>query len=300
MTAAAADSARRERRLSLAFSFVLHAVVLALLGAGWLHLAPRHPAPRQLAIEAFVMDRMPSTPEPAPSAAPAAAAQPAPVNPAPPPVQQAAEPPRPTQAEAKARMEHQEQQLAAARAREQQAHERELAAERDRAAAAQRAAAERAAIEQAAEQKAASERVAAEKAAQAKAAQERAAAERARREAADRARREEELRAQMASEERVNAARSSAEAASWLAAIRDRVTRAWIRPPGARGGLSCEVLVTQVPGGEVTGVRIGNCNGDAAVRESIEAAVYRASPLPSPSNQDLFDRNLRFTFHPDD
>ena len=36
------------------------------------------------------------------------------------------------------------------------------------------------------------------------------------------------------------------------------------------------------------------------VRESIEAAVYRASPLPVPSNPDLFDRNLSITFHPDE
>ena len=31
------------------------------------------------------------------------------------------------------------------------------------------------------------------------------------------------------------------------------------------------VYVTQVPGGEVTDVRVGECNGDAAVRQSIES-----------------------------
>ena len=82
--------------------------------------------------------------------------------------------------------------------------------------------------------------------------------------------------------------------------IRDRVTRAWIRPPSARAGVNCEVHVTQIPGGVVTGVQIGSCNGDQAVRESIEAAVYRASPLPTPSNPDLFDRSLVFNFHPDE
>jgi colicin import membrane protein len=135
---------------------------------------------------------------------------------------------------------------------------------------------------------------------QQEAAAERAAQEQAQRAARDKARREAELRAQLATEERVNAARGSAEAASWLALIRDRVTRAWIRPPSARAGVNCEVHVTQVPGGVVTGVQIGSCNGDAAVRESIEAAVYRASPLPTPSNPDLFDRNLKFNFHPDE
>ena len=108
------------------------------------------------------------------------------------------------------------------------------------------------------------------------------------------------MRAQLAQEERVNAARGSAAAAEWLSLIRDRVTRRWIRPASASRGLNCEVNVTQVPGGEVTHVEIGSCNGDAAVRESIEAAVMRASPLPSPSNPDLFDRNLKFNFRPDE
>jgi colicin import membrane protein len=59
------------------------------------------------------------------------------------------------------------------------------------------------------------------------------------------------------------------------------------------------LYVTQVPGGEVTQVRIGECNGDQAVRESIEAAVYRASPLPPPPDPALFDRNLKINFKPD-
>jgi colicin import membrane protein len=61
----------------------------------------------------------------------------------------------------------------------------------------------------------------------------------------------------------------------------------------------CELNVTQVPGGAVTNVRIGACNGDQAVRESIEAAVYRASPLPPPPDPTLFERNLIITFRPD-
>ena len=38
---------------------------------------------------------------------------------------------------------------------------------------------------------------------------------------------------------------------------------------------------------------------DPAVRESIEAAVYRASPLPPPPDPSLFDTNLRIEFKPD-
>jgi colicin import membrane protein len=196
-----------------------------------------------------------------------ARAAPSPAVPTPAPVQ----PPTPPAA----------QPLEAQRAEEQARREHEQEAAAAAAAAAQR------------EEQETAER-------NAKAAEEQAAQEQAQRAARDKAKRESELRAQLAAEERVNAARASNEEVAWLALIRDRVTRAWIRPPSARAGVNCEVHVTQVPGGVVTGVQIGSCNGDAAVRESIEAAVYRASPLPTPSNPDLFDRNLKFNFHPDE
>jgi len=34
------------------------------------------------------------------------------------------------------------------------------------------------------------------------------------------------------------------------------------------------------------------------LRESVEAAVYRASPLPPPPDPRLFERNLLLTFEP--
>jgi len=185
-------------------------------------------------------------------------------------------PPAAPQAETAAALEREaaEQAQRELRAEQQAGREREQREEHERAAAAAKQQAEEAAARKA--------KLAARVTAQ------------------DKSRREAELRAQLAAEERVNAARGSAAEAAWLALIRDHVTRAWIRPPSARAGVNCEVHVTQVPGGVVTGVQIGSCNGDAAVRESIEAAVYRASPLPTPSDPDLFDRNLKFSFHPDE
>jgi len=43
----------------------------------------------------------------------------------------------------------------------------------------------------------------------------------------------------------------------------------------------------------VTGVTILSCTGDEALRRSVEAAVFRASPLPQPPDPSVFDRNLR-------
>ena len=49
---------------------------------------------------------------------------------------------------------------------------------------------------------------------------------------------------------------------------------------------------------KLRGVRIGRGNGDDSVRQSIEAAVYRASPLPQPSDPALFERILVINFEP--
>lgn len=261
MKPAGAGVHRRKRWLAVTLSIIVHAGIAAGLIWGWWRLHAAPRAPEQLAIEATVVLARATTEAPAPAAAPAPVAAPAPA-PISAPAHSAPpqQPPHPREHEPSAA------RLEAQRAAEQ-------AQQRRQQEAGQRAAEERA---------------------------QQQAQEQAQRAAKDKARRESELRAQLAAEERVNAARGSAEAAAWIALIRDRVTRAWIRPPSARAGVNCQVHVTQVPGGVVTGVQIGDCNGDAAVRESIEAAVYRASPLPMPSNPDLFDRSLRFNFHPDE
>ena len=114
------------------------------------------------------------------------------------------------------------------------------------------------------------------------------------------ARRESELAASMAAEEELIAARTSGELAEYIALIKQRVERNWVKPSGSASAIECEVYVSQIPGGEVVGVKTGRCNADAAVIRSVEAAVYKSSPLPVPSNPRLFERNLRFMFKPQD
>lgn len=109
-----------------------------------------------------------------------------------------------------------------------------------------------------------------------------------------------QLQSEIAAEEQRLAAISSGKLQQYIAAISSRVTRNWARPASARPGIECDVHVTQIPGGEIINVRVGSCNGDAAVVRSIEAAFYRASPLPPPADPSLFERNLRFTFRPEE
>jgi colicin import membrane protein len=250
---------------------LLHAGVVAVLAAGLWWPRDAAPPPQQLAIEAVVVDQATleprrGPPRPRPEPAPAPAPEPERVEP-PPPDAAALQ----RQAEADARRE-------AERRAEQRAAEQQAAADK---AAAQKAAAERAAAERrAAEQRAADKRAAAEEKL--------------------RAEREAELRRQLAAEENAQRARASGQGAAWAAAIQARIQRAWIRPESARAGLDCTVIVNQVPGGEVTGVRIGACNGDDVVRQSIEAAVYRASPLPQPPDPALFERTIEVRFKPNE
>ena len=84
----------------------------------------------------------------------------------------------------------------------------------------------------------------------------------------------------------------------YIAMIEQRIVRNWNRPPSARTGLECRVRVAQTPSGTVLSVQIDQCNGDAAVKQSIEAAVMRASPLPPPPDPRLFERNLVLVFKP--
>ena len=122
--------------------------------------------------------------------------------------------------------------------------------------------------------------------------------ERRRREAEE-AEQRRQFEAELAEEQRRLDAMNSGELDRYIFAITRRIQQAWVPPASAAPGLKCVVQVRQVPGGQVVGVSITSCNGDAAVQRSIEAAVYRASPLPEPDNPALFDRNLRITFEPE-
>jgi len=118
-------------------------------------------------------------------------------------------------------------------------------------------------------------------------------------EARQRAEFEQQLQAELATEAEIRRATESGELDRYLRQIQTRIETNWIPPASAVPGLECVVNVTQIPSGDVVGVTVGRCNGDDAVRRSIETAVLRASPLPTPSVGALFDRNLEVTFRPE-
>ena len=135
----------------------------------------------------------------------------------------------------------------------------------------------------------------ADKDAQAKAAAEK---KRAAQDKRERDEREADLRARLQDEETRTSAGFQSLKASYVRAIQAHVEQRWYEPPGVAQGLSCTIYVTQIPGGEVVGMRFGTCNGGAAVRQSIENAVRNASPLPAPPEPALFEREVELVFTP--
>jgi colicin import membrane protein len=263
-------------RRSLAWSLALHGALLIIILLGGV-VIPHKPVPSDLGIRATLID---------PDAVRKMRRRP------PPPEVRPAEPPPPDPAvQAERERQLSEQKAAERKVTEQKAVEKKLAAKK----LAEQKAAERQAAEKQALEKRAADKAAAEKAAAQKAEAQRQAAEEKRRRTE-----QAELDRMLAEEDALLAAADSGALAEYVGLIRQKVERNWVRPPGAAAGLECELHVTQIPGGQVTGVRIGNCPADDAVRRSIEAAVLRASPLPMPANQALFERNLRFVFKPEE
>ena len=266
---------RGDRVLPVVLSILIHAAIVGSLVWGWWHYRAPTPPPQTLAIEATVVhEAQPSAPAP-----PA----PAPPTPTPPPPDPQAEQ-RATEQKAEEQRQQAEKEAAAKAEAERQAQ-----AEADaKAAAAAKAKAEadaKAKAQAAAAAKADADRKAQQLAQQQKAEQERE-------------QRESDLRAQLKAEEHLDQARTNGALAQYQAMIAARIERAWIRPPSAHAGINCQVRITQVPGGAVTAVQVGSCNGDDAVRQSISDAAYRASPLPAPPDPALFDRDVVVTFAP--
>ncbi|UPG93726.1 cell envelope integrity protein TolA [Luteibacter aegosomatissinici] len=86
--------------------------------------------------------------------------------------------------------------------------------------------------------------------------------------------------------------------ALYIAAIQNAVTPNWLRPDNTPSA-PCMVHIVQIPGGQVLSAKAdASCPYDAAGKASIENAVLRAQPLPYQGFEDVFQRNLTFTFRP--
>ena len=298
----------RDRARPWLGSAALHvAFVAVLIVAAWNWRSD--PPPQQLAIEGDVVryEDLPASvrsgkplreKSPVPPAEKPPEPAPTPPEPAPAPAPEPEAVDLATEREAAASLKLEQERLASERKAEQQ-----RAAELEQAKSADARRRQQADAE-AAKQRAAQEADARRKAEEAK--QQEALAAKARqaeqektaREAKARAEREAALQKELASEEEGEAFARSGVVDEYRALLTQTIERNWTRPPSARAGLQCTLHVTQAPTGMVMDVRIGECNGDQAVRESITNAVYKSSPLPAPRDPRAFQRQLVMVFKP--
>lgn len=205
--------------------------------------------------------------------------------------------------DAKKKREREEKRLAKLRKEREAEKKRQKKLQKERKAEEKRIAAERAAKKKEverlqAEQAALEQKRIAEEKRLADAAAKRKILEEKRRRDAEAAARNAELAAEQQRLEAANQKRLNSLRGQYIADIQNKVERNWIRPASAKQGLRCKVVVNQIPGGEVINVTVTQCIGDEVFRRSVESAVYKASPLPRPSDPGLFDREIVFTFKP--
>ena len=277
-------------------SAIVHGLVvgaLALAAIQW----RTDPPPPQLAIEGNVVryEDLPSSVkagramrEPTPAA---------PVKQEPPPVPEPEFEPKPDPAVLKQQVEQQTQAKAAAQAKAEATAERRREQQAQAQAAQAQATAALAAKKQIeADEKRKQEETRKQEAAAAK--QQQAEQEAAARAAKLKAAQQAELRRALEDEETGEALARSGVVDEYRTLLIQTIERNWNRPPSARAGLECTLYVTQATGGTVLDVKIGACNGDQAVRESVANAVYRSSPLPAPRDARAFERRLVIVFKP--
>ncbi|MGH8086349.1 MAG: cell envelope integrity protein TolA [Lysobacter sp.] len=85
--------------------------------------------------------------------------------------------------------------------------------------------------------------------------------------------------------------------AKYQAALIAAIESKWTRPETVPLGVSCRIVITQLPGGEVMSAKVSSpCAYDEAGQRSIEAAVLKAQPLPYVGFESVFNRTLNLNF----
>ena len=94
-------------------------------------------------------------------------------------------------------------------------------------------------------------------------------------------------------------------AQSYISVISERIERNWSRPPSARNGMECELLIRLVPTGRVINVDVVRSSGNTLFDRSAVQAVNRAEQFPevqqmAPEVFERYYRELKLIFRPQD
>lgn len=94
--------------------------------------------------------------------------------------------------------------------------------------------------------------------------------------------------AQQAALDAANAARVAGEVDKYKALIINAIGQQWILPQNVDSSLSSQFRIHLAPNGTVLSVSLTRSSGDAVLDRSAQSAIYKASPLPVPSDPSAF------------
>lgn len=100
--------------------------------------------------------------------------------------------------------------------------------------------------------------------------------------------------------DRQRAAANSKALSEYIDRISRRVKSSWILPADLKGNPQSIFSVVQLPSGEVLSVRVLRSSGIASFDAAVERAILKSSPLPLPASREIFSRELKLTFRPQD
>ena len=107
--------------------------------------------------------------------------------------------------------------------------------------------------------------------------------------------------AQQAAQNAENQARIAGEVDKYKALIVNAIGRNWILPENADSSLSSQFRIRLAPDGMVLEVTLTRSSGDPLLDRSAQTAIYKASPLPVPTDAETFNlfREISLTVRPE-
>jgi colicin import membrane protein len=93
----------------------------------------------------------------------------------------------------------------------------------------------------------------------------------------------------------------NSELAKYTELIRQAISQQWIVPANSNRSAFCILEIALAPGGVVTNVQLKQTSGDPVLDRSAITAVYKASPLPVPTDPSLFKlmQDIQLKVQPD-
>ena len=106
--------------------------------------------------------------------------------------------------------------------------------------------------------------------------------------------------AQLAAADAANKARVAGEVDKYKALILNAISQQWILPQNVDSNMSSQFRIRLAPNGAVLEVALIRSSGDAILDRSAQAAIYKASPLPVPTDVSTFNlfRDISLTVRP--